>query len=191
MGIIGKDFKYKVIKNFLSPEVAELLCGHTKIKHSLEQSMEPINNTHLNTLDTSLYGDPVMETAMMMKKKHMEEITGKKLFPTYTLWRMYTQYSELPPHKDRPSCEISVTVNLGSDGTKWPIFVEGTPCELEAGDAVIYLGCELKHWREEFKGDWCSQVFIHYVDKEGSNKEWMLDKRYCLGAPAVIRNKKK
>lgn len=182
MGIIGKDFKFKVIKDFLSPELTELLCGQTKIKHTLEQSITLFKNTHLSTLDTTFYGDAPMEAAMMMKKKHMEEITGKKLLPTYTFWRMYTQYSDLPKHKDRPSCEISVTINLGSDGTKWPIFVEDVPCYLNPGDAVVYLGCELEHWREEFEGDWCSQVFIHYVDAEGPNKDWFLDKRFCLGA---------
>jgi len=29
--------------------------------------------------------------------------------------------------------------------------MEGTPVDLSEGDAVIYLGCELEHWREEFK----------------------------------------
>jgi hypothetical protein len=27
-------------------------------------------------------------------------------------------------HKDRPSCEISTTLNLGGD--PWPIFIDGT-----------------------------------------------------------------
>jgi hypothetical protein len=33
---------------------------------------------------------------------------------------------------------------------------------MEPGDATIYLGCELEHWREEFKGEDCAQVFLHY-----------------------------
>ena len=31
---------------------------------------------------------------------------------------------ELKRHKDRPSCEISTTLNLGGD--PWPIFIDGT-----------------------------------------------------------------
>jgi hypothetical protein len=38
---------------------------------------------------------------------------------------------------------------------------------LEPGDAAIYSGCEIEHWREEFKGDWHAQTFLHYVDKNG------------------------
>jgi hypothetical protein len=94
---------------------------------------------------------------------------------------MYTKYSELLKHVDRPSCEISVTVNIGSDGTSWPIYIKGNPVNLKPGEAVIYLGCELPHWRESFKGDWCAQVFLHYVDKNGKNKEWAYDKRSTLG----------
>jgi hypothetical protein len=94
---------------------------------------------------------------------------------------MYTLNANLDKHKDRPACEVSVTVMIGSDGTKWHIFMAGKEFELKTGDAVIYLGCELEHWREEFKGDWHAQTFLHYVNKNGPNKEWHLDKRLTLG----------
>jgi hypothetical protein len=32
---------------------------------------------------------------------------------------------------------------------------------------LIYSGCDLEHWREEFKGKNCGQVFLHY-NKAGS-----------------------
>jgi hypothetical protein len=43
---------------------------------------------------------------------------------------------------------------------------------------LIYSGCDLEHWREEFKGKDCGQVFLHY-NKTGSKmaKENYLDKR--------------
>jgi hypothetical protein len=96
---------------------------------------------------------------------------------------MYTVNADLKKHKDRPSCEVSVTVMIGSDGIKWPIYMEGTEINMEPGDAAIYLGCEIEHWREEFKGDWHAQTFLHYVDKNGRNKEWVKDKRMLYGAP--------
>jgi hypothetical protein len=94
---------------------------------------------------------------------------------------MYTYLAELVKHKDRPSCEISVTIMIGSDKTKWPIFIEGNSIELNEGDAVIYLGCELEHWRDEFKGDWHAQVFMHYVDQNGPYSDFKFDKRIILG----------
>ena len=42
----------------------------------------------------------------------MEKETNKKLLPTYAFWRTYTKFAVLEKHTDRPSCEISVTVNI-------------------------------------------------------------------------------
>ena len=111
---------------------------------------------------------------------HKKE-TGLELLPTYAFWRMYTLNADLKKHKDRPSCEISVTIMIGSDGTIWPIYMDGAELNLGPGDAAIYLGCEIEHWREEFKGDWQAQTFLHYVDKNGPNKEWVKDKRLMYG----------
>ena len=41
--------------------------------------------------------------------------------------------------------------------------------------------CEVEHWREEFTGDWQAQTFLHYVNKNGKNKEWFKDKRPLYG----------
>jgi hypothetical protein len=118
---------------------------------------------------------------MINKLNLMQKETGLELLPTYAFWRMYTTNADLKKHKDRPSCEISVTVMIGSDGNKWPIFMDGTEINMEPGDATIYLGCEIEHWREKFKGDWHAQTFLHYVDKNGVNKEWVKDKRMLYG----------
>ena len=37
--------------------------------------------------------------------------------------------------------------------------------DLDPGDMLIYSGCDLEHWREEFKGKNCGQVFLHYNNK--------------------------
>jgi hypothetical protein len=74
-----------------------------------------------------------------------------------------------------------VTVKINSCGVDWPIFIEGNKIDLQNGDGVIYKGCENHHWREEFEGDWHSQVFLHFVNKNGPHKEWHRDKRPLLG----------
>ena len=118
----------------------------------------------------------------------MEKETELKLHPTYSFWRMYTAGSNLFKHKDRESCEISCTVNIGSCGTPWPIFMDDVPVTLETGDAAIYLGREVKHWREEFQGDWNTQVFLHYVDKNGPYADFHMDKRVYFGINGGINN---
>ena len=179
MGIIGKDFKYKIIKNFISKDEIDLLKIYCEIKHRTNLTNFDFNQSNVG--DTHFYGDPIMDSLMLKKQLLMENETGKKLLPTYAFWRCYTKYSTLKKHVDRPPCEISVTVNINGDGTAWPIFMKGTPLNLETGDAAIYLGCEIEHWREEFKGDYQFQAFLHYVDAEGENKKHYMDKRKYWG----------
>ena len=178
MGTI-KDFKYKLIKNFLSKEEIKLLLDYCRIKHRV--NFDSFDFQQNNNGDTFFYGDPLMESLMVNKIDIMQKETGLELLPTYAFWRMYTMFADLKKHKDRPSCEISATVMIGSDKTKWPIYMEGKEINLEPGDAAIYLGCEIEHWREEFKGDWHAQTFLHYVDKNGINNEWFKDKRPLYG----------
>jgi hypothetical protein len=174
-----KDFKYKLIKNFLTKEETNLLKDYCRIKHRINLSNFDFRQN--DNGDTFFYGDPVMESLMVNKLNLMQRESGLELFPTYAFWRMYTLHADLKKHKDRPSCEISVTVMMGSDGTSWPIYMEGSALDLQPGDAVIYLGCELDHWREEFQGDWHAQAFLHYVDKNGPKIEWAKDKRLLYG----------
>jgi hypothetical protein len=178
MGSI-RDFKYKLIKKFLSQEEIKLLTDYCRIKHRL--NVDSFDVQQNDNGDTFFYGDPLMESLMINKLNLMEKETNLKLIPTYAFWRMYTMFADLKKHKDRESCEVSVTVMINSDGTKWPIFMNGTEINMEPGDAAIYLGCEIEHWREEFKGDWQAQTILHYVDKNGSNKELFKDKRLIYG----------
>ena len=179
MGIIRKDFNFKKIENFLTQEEVNFLSSYCEIKHRNNSSNFDLFQS--NNGDTKFYGDTVMETIMLQKKYLMEKETGLELLPTYAFWRMYTKNAVLEKHTDRPSCEVSVTVHIDSDKTPWPIYIDGNPVETKPGDAVIYLGCELEHWRDSFKGDWHAQTFLHYVDKNGPNKDYYMDKRHYWG----------
>lgn len=134
------------------------------------------------------YADPLMETLLDLLRPTVERMTGIELFPTYSYFRVYKKDDELKPHHDRPSCEISVTLSLGFDSPQpWPIFFRygdvATQVVLEPGDAIVYRGCDIVHWREPFAGDHHAQVFLHYVDRHGPCAEWKLDKRSQLGVP--------
>ena len=178
--MIRKDFKYKTVKNFLTPDELILLKDYCIIKHRANETGFDLDQTKGETF---IYGDPVMESLLLNKRKKMQEITGLKLLPTYAFWRMYVYLSDLKKHTDRPSCEISVTVNLGNDGTSWPIFMDGTSLNIEPGDAAVYLGETVEHWREPFEGDFQAQAFLHYVDLDGPNKNYYKDGRQIWGVP--------
>ena len=176
MGTI-RQLKYKIVKNFLDKKEIELFTSYSLLRHKNNfDSFDRFSNKN-NNCDSFFYADPLAETLLMQKKKLMEQETVLKLYPTYSFYRVYSFNSDLKKHKDRESCEISVTIMIGSDGTKWPIYMNDKPVELMPGDACIYMGREVDHYRKNFEGDWHSQVFLHYVDQEGPFKDFKYDKR--------------
>jgi len=204
--------KYQVIKNAISYELANFLYNYFLLKRDAVKYMYD-NNLVAQTpiLGTwkdkqvpnvySHYGDFAMETLLMKVIPVMIEQTGLNLIPTYSYARVYEKNSILKRHKDRPSCEISTTLNLGGD--PWPIFIDttgsdnvideyknimkpnapaGVRVDLAPGDMLVYSGCELEHWREPFEGNLCGQVFLHYNNTEGKfKKDNLYDGRPFLG----------
>lgn len=183
MAILKKDFKFKLIKQFLSQDEIEIGKHYLLYRH--KQNTNDFDDKQNNNMDSRFYGDIFTETMLVKKVKKMQEETGLKLIPTYSFSRVYTYNAELTKHTDRPSCEVSVTVMWGSDGTPWPIFVNGEKCDMEPGDAVVYLGCELEHWRKPFEGDWHAQSFLHYIDANGPFKDHAYDKRDFTFSPEI------
>ena len=204
-----KKNKYTVLKGVISKDVADMAYSYFLNKRKVARFLfdqryispftdyygvwndEQVPNTY------SHYADIMMETLLEKVKPTMEKHTGLKLSPTYSYARIYKNGDVLARHKDRYSCEISTTLNLGGD--KWPIYLDptgkngqaGIKVDLEPGDMLIYSGCELEHWREEFKGKDCGQVFLHY-NKSSSKKakENLYDKRPFAGLPAWFKGYK-
>ena len=164
-------------------EVAQELQKAIDEGHSNQDFQCPLSHS-ISSEGEVLFLDSFLEQLT----PYISEITGKKLYPTYAYARKYTPGDDLKIHKDRPSCEISATINLGFKGDPWPIYVghkedksESKKINMNVGDGIIYKGCEVFHWREKYtEGEWQFQVFVHYVDADGPNKEWKYDKREKL-----------
>tara|TARA_R100001163_G_scaffold39247_1_gene29885 strand:- start:816 stop:1469 length:654 start_codon:yes stop_codon:yes gene_type:complete len=212
--MIFKTQKYQVIKNAISYELANFIFNYFLLKREAVAFMYDKNIIY----DTGMFGtwsdqqvpntyshyaDFAMETLLMKVLPKMQKETGLELIPTYSYARIYKCGDILKRHKDRPSCEISTTLNLGGD--PWPIFIDGTGQDtvideyknihkpnapkgtkvlLDVGDMLVYSGCDLEHWREPFEGNICGQVFLHYnhVNGKFANKN-KFDGRPMLGIP--------
>ena len=197
-----KKNKYTVIKQAINKDLALFLYNYFIMKRQVAKTcfdsrfISPFENM-LGTWDDdqipntySHYSDVAMETLMLKCQPIMEKTTGLKLYPAYTYARIYKKGDILERHKDRFSCEISTTMNLGGDD--WSIYLEpsgkedmkGIKIDLKPGDMLVYSGCDLEHWREKFKGTNCAQVFLHYNNrKTPGSKNNMFDKRPHLGLP--------
>jgi hypothetical protein len=178
MGTLKKDFKYKIIDNFLTNEEQKLLKDYCELKHRL--NVDSFDTKQNNNCDTYFYGDPLMESLMINKKHILEKESNLKLIPTYSFWRMYSTDAILKKHRDRGSCEVSVTVQIDSDG-EWPIYMDGKAITIKNKQAVMYWGTDTEHWREGLKTDFQSQAFLHYVDQNGPYTDQAFDTRKMLG----------
>lgn len=165
---------YIHVNDIITEDLAHVATNYGLLQNKLFPRTEEdkqIPDTH------AVYSDPLMESIMINILPKVEYYSGKRLYPTYTYYRVYKRGDELKVHKDRESCEISCTLTLGFSDV-WPIFVGNSgPVAMKPGEAVIYKGCDYEHWREPFEGEWAVQVFCHYVDVNGPNKDFFMDQR--------------
>ena len=197
---------YTVIRKAISEELAQFVYEYFLMKRKVarkfydDRYISPYNydwgvwNDEFVPETYSHYCDIAMDTLLKKLKPLMEDETGLKLYETYSYARIYKTGDELKRHKDRYSCEVSTTLNLGGDN--WPIYLEpsgkegkeGNKISLRQGDMLIYKGCEVEHWRESFNGVNCAQVFLHYNDASDEKaEENRYDGRPFLGLPAWFK----
>jgi hypothetical protein len=166
-----KDNGYLIIPKILSGELLDFIGMHAFNRAKIDGNITaepPFPNT------PAFYADLTMENLSAFLLPKIESAAGMKLLPTYTYFRVYKPGDILPKHTDRPgACEFSISLCLRKKGKIWPIFITNTAVMLEEGDAVLYKGCEVTHWREPYtEGMKQAQVFLHYVDANGSYTEW-------------------
>ena len=215
-----KKNNFLVIKKAIEPKVAEFVYNYFLMKRQVAETffatkfISPFTtewgvwNDEQVPQTYSHYGDIAMETLLLKTQPIMEQETKLKLIPTYAYARIYKKGDILHRHKDRFSCEISTTLNLGGD--EWPIFIEKNPKKgalkdgkyisgntkgikviLEPGDMLVYKGNLCEHWRDAFEGEDCAQVFLHYnnLATPGSSDN-IFDGRPHLGLPNWFKGKK-
>ena len=203
-----KNKKYTVIRKAISKDLANFVANYFNMQRQVYNTcrkaryISPFENIigHYEGQDEQIphtysqYANIAMETLLLKCQPKMEAVTGLELYPAYTYARIYKHGDELKRHKDRFSCEISTTMNLGGDD--WPIYLEpsgeegmnGIKVDLKPGDMLVYSGCELEHWRNPFKGKECTQVFLHYNNRNTPGaKDNMFDKRLHLGLPSWFK----
>ena len=188
---MDKMFKYKIIRNAVDTQTCDLVKNSLHMARDIVYSLSKKEET-----DKVSFGDkdvPVSfsiqyqgtcEALLKTIQPLIENAVSKKLLPTYSYARIYYKGSELKPHLDRESCEYSITLCIDNNSIPWAIYMDGEQVLLNEGDLVVYKGCEVRHWREKLLEDTeITQVFLHYVDKDGPYVEYKFDKRPMLGVP--------
>tara|TARA_B100001559_G_C16502488_1_gene624076 strand:+ start:4810 stop:5526 length:717 start_codon:yes stop_codon:yes gene_type:complete len=158
---------------------------------------------------TSRYWHPQYRQAHTDIRLRLEKELGRKLYNTYYYDRYYYEGQELVKHADRDACEISVTIHVSTNAkgkdAEWPIWIKTpdtytdkkktsvlVPGEeraliLNAGDGMVYKGCERPHWRNPWQVKskkvfgkkvelYYHQIFFHYVLADGQRAHCAWDR---------------
>ena len=190
--------KYIIVKNAISLELADHICTEFQLLSDLKHYL------HKKTEDEFFWGEksaiksfawyaPLFgESLLILLKPVIEEIANLSLHPAYSFARIYYPGCVLPVHKDRSSCQFSVSLTLGSLGEIWPLWLknihgEDVEINIPKGDMLVYKGCELTHWRNPMPDNVIKQyqVFLHYVDISGPFRNYKFDNRPLLGHKSV------
>jgi hypothetical protein len=168
---------YLVIPNFISSDRAKILAD--EFKSHCESNEFPGDNQAPNS--HAIYNHISFLELLCEKTPEVSTLLEETVLPTYSYARVYKEGSVLEKHTDRDACEISLTLHLDGD-YPWPIWIETPQQEkkfvsLNPGDAMLYLGRIAPHWREEYKGNYYSQVFLHYVRSRGECSYAYFDNR--------------
>lgn len=105
-------------------------------------------------------------------------LLGKPVKPSYCYFISYQGGAELAKHVDREQCEYTLALCLDFSpepirGTPWPLQLQ-LPTETVVvhqalGDALLYEGCRIPHFRTRLAQGCTSTSFLfHYVDEDFS-----------------------
>lgn len=196
-----KKNKYLILRDILPKSWCDIVINYAKFQSFYAFNPEltdsaQVPNTH------SKYADFLMESLLLYFQPHIEESVDAHLTPTYSYYRVYKKGDILKPHTDRNACEVSASVAFGwPDSEPWPFKLanskEYSPQEafslsidepyttvlLNPGDALIYAGPLVKHWRDPLESSAYVQAFFHYVYTDGSNASLKFDGRAAIGQP--------
>lgn len=175
---------YKILRNFFEREKCLEMADKldSLLKKGSYRKPDP-----LCTLSPAFYG--IFNDELVKIQKTLEDTLNEELYPCYSYARIYQEGDSLPPHTDRPSCEISLTLTLNYDRFIWPFWIldqgQAKCIDIDIGDVLLYKGTEVIHFRHPMQGqDFQHQAFFHFVRKHGNYANFKFDQHADLASSA-------
>jgi hypothetical protein len=118
----------------------------------------------------SSYNDPIGRFLHARLTRAMSTVVGQPVDPSFSYLFSYLAGAALEPHRDRAQAEFSITLQIDhtpepAAETGWPLcftFEDGrtAAANLRIGDAVLYHGRALTHYRGPLGADQRSSVLV-------------------------------
>jgi hypothetical protein len=123
-------------------------------------------------------GEPSSALLLHLLEPLAARIAGAAIKPAYSYAWVYRRGAQMAAHRDREACRFTLSVLVDyapavAGPTPWPLGIHprggGAPLEIRqsVGDAVIFNGRELSHFRPPFiAGTQSTSLLLHYVDHD-------------------------
>lgn len=157
--------EYLVLKNLVDKDICDRLSVRI-----LEKEFQNLYHFDSQCLTSPAF-DGLLDDLAEFSRLKISKAIDQDLINTYNYCRVYKPDEILQPHKDKNQCEVAVSITLSTKNQNiWPIWIysdqkrESMEIKLDIGDALIYKGFELLHWRNKFneKKDQI-QAFLFYT----------------------------
>jgi hypothetical protein len=184
--------KYVIIKNAISKDACKILAREFRMCRDLASNIKyeeafPYRDSLVHN-SFSWYSPLCFEALSdSVMKEIIECIIKEPVYPTYSYARVYYNGAEMVRHVDRVASELAVSICIDvEENNPWHLGVQTIDgkdiyVEQEPGDAILYKGNELYHWRNKYRGNEQINAFMFYVRQNGSQAELKYDTRPMLG----------
>jgi alkylated DNA repair dioxygenase AlkB len=130
-------------------------------------------------LRSAQHNEPLMRYFHKEFWSFFSGIADTSLRPSYAYLSSYRRGASLAEHTDREQCEITASLLIDYEATAmdtstWPLYLRipgesrDVAVELNPGDAVLFRGRELPHYRLKLEAVQSTSFFLHYVDSSYS-----------------------
>lgn len=182
--------RYAIIKNVLPPFVLKAVqkCFNDMISAKLLRFNDGQADRYVS------YNDRCARFLHYQLSDLIRTIIAHNAIPSYTYFGGYKGGSVLKPHTDRAACEFTMSLTIqqsphdkpwtlsaskialfekdanwrGRNPEKLPSEEDTVNADLLSGDALLFMGRHLVHWRKGAlpEGHWTNQVFMHFVQED-------------------------
>ncbi|HEY9840772.1 MAG TPA: hypothetical protein V6D23_09980 [Candidatus Obscuribacterales bacterium] len=169
---------YLHIPNLISPLQVAALRAYTRQRRVLGPLQ---HEDDAYTRRSYRFNDPVIKFWHQHLLGVLKGLAPEPVRSSYSVISFYED-TALAPHTDREPCIWNISIQLdtepvAAEAVPWPLFLAtrhgDTPILLQAGDALIYRGREMRHWREPLPpGRQETVLLFHFVDEAYEGQLW-------------------
>jgi len=145
--------RHVVVRNLLGPGERDALRAYYAAL--LEAGLVRLGDSQTERRFSS-YNDAVGRFVHARLAGFMSAVVGRPVLPSFSFFAAYTEGAVLEPHRDRAQAELSISLQIDyapapERETGWPLCFElageTRAADLAIGDAVLYHGRDLVHFR--------------------------------------------